>query len=291
MNKFNKTQKGLQTLLCLLLTNICFSQTAYIGDNGFSSIQNSSKEKNRKKSTMAIEISSYILPKARIIKTSGNYKLQSRLQSAYDIGVNFIYTASERTAISYGIHYIVGKRNFDLNVPSEDVRQFNSDGRSLLDDKELWGAFRFPILIEKKIDSKKWGEMLIKAGLSIRYSGLMTDLRIAGGGYYDQNNQLISIFSGDFSGDNNYKPWLTFIAGGGKIFSLKNKNILAVCLQADISGTYFYTGTYEITIPNQPIATGTYKISGTSLGLSVQYIFTGENKRLIRMYEKEKKAF
>jgi hypothetical protein len=289
MNKFKKTQKGWLALLCLLIANICFSQTAAIEGNGLSPIQNYSKEKNLNKTNIAIEVSSYILPKAKIIKISGNYKLQSRLQSAYDIGVNFICTSSKRTAISYGIHFIVGKRNFDLNVPSEDVRQFNADGRSLLDDKELWGAFRFPVLIERRLDSKKWGEMLIKAGLSIRYSGLMTDLRIAGGGYYDQNNQLISIFSGDFSGDNNYKPWLTFLIGGGKAFALRNKNILSICLQADISGTYFYTGNYEITIPNQPIATGIYKINGSSLGLSVQYIFTGYNKQLIKSYQK--KAF
>jgi len=49
-------------------------------------------------------------------------------------------------------------------------------------------------------------------------------------------------------------------------------------VQADISPTYFLEGNYEFTIPNKPVTSGTYKISGSSLGLSVQYIFTGKNK-------------
>jgi hypothetical protein len=287
MNKFKITQKGLIVLLCLLIANFCKGQQAAIENNNKAQIPDFRKKEKKKKTAMGIEISSAVLPKAKIIRASGNYKLQSRLQSSYDIGINFIRSISTNTSLSAGIHFVVGKRNFYLNVPDNDVSQFRVDGLLIVEDKELWGAFRFPILIERKLDSKKWGKVLIKGGLSIRYSGLMPDLRIAGGGVYGPNNQLISIFSGDFSGNNNYKPWITFIVGGGKVFSLKNKNILSLCIQADISGTYFYSGNYEITIPNQPISTGIYKVNGTSLGLSVQYVFTGENKRIVRSYQKK----
>lgn len=287
MNKLKLTQKGQTTLLCLLIANICSSQTTAIEGHESSPIQNFRKEKKINKTTMSIEIISSILPKAKITRKEGKYKLQSYLQSSYDLGLNFIYEANKSTSISTGIHFVVGKWNFFKNFPPQDLLPYITDGKKMLESKGLWGAFRFPFLFEKKIDSKKNSSLILKTGINIRYSGLMLDLGIGGGGYYDQNGQMISIFSGDFSGDNNYKPWITFLVGGGKVFSLKNKNILSICLQADISGTYFYIGTYEITIPNQPVSTGTYKINGTSLGLSVQYIFAGENKRIIRSYEKK----
>jgi hypothetical protein len=67
---------------------------------------------------------------------------------------------------------------------------------------------------------------------------------------------------------------------------LDNYNILSVGVQTDISPTYFLKGNYAITIPGKPVTSGTYKISGTSLGISLAYIFTGTNKRLVRQYEK-----
>lgn len=286
MNKFKHTQKGLSTLLCLLLANICLCQTFSFTDEYNNSLQQFYKEKKSKKTFMGIEITSSVLPKAKIMKIEGKYKLQSHLQSSYDLGLNFLYKISEKTSISTGIHFVVGKWNFFADLPNQDLTPYISDGRKIIENKELWGAFRIPFLLEKKINSKKWNSMLIRAGINLRYSGLMIDEGIEAS-IIDANGGKIDFFNSKFSGNNKYKPWLTFLAGGGKIFSLKNKNFLFICLQADISGTYFYTGTYEITIPNQPIATGTYKINGTSLGLSVQYIFTGYNKRLVKSYQKK----
>ena len=35
-------------------------------------------------------------------------------------------------------------------------------------------------------------------------------------------------------------------------------------------------------IPNKPVTSGTYKINGSSVGLSVQYVFTGTNKQIVK---------
>lgn len=291
INSILKSQKGIFTFLALFSIELGWSQ-GIISSNNVSneSFVGAVSRKSIKRGNIGFELTLSILPKAKIKSYEGSYKLKSHLQSSYDIGLNYLYNVKRGVTISTGLHFVVGKANFFLDVPTQDLIRYNIlDGRKIIESKELWGAFRIPLVIEKKINIKRKNQTLLRAGLNLRYSGLMTDLVISGGGILDSNNQVISLFSGFFAGKNNYKPWISFLVGAGKVFSLKNKNDISICLQADISGTFFYTGTYEITIPNQPITSGTYKVNGTSLGLSVQYIFTGYNKQLLRSYQK--KAF
>ena len=227
-----------------------------------------------KKSNFSIEVVASILPKAKITgNEDSKYHLKSHLQSSYDLGINYIRYLSEYLSISTGLHFIVGKRNFFADIPSEDIN--NWDGRNIIEDKELWGSIRVPLLIEKKLAGKKLNWWSIKAGLNLRYSGLMSD----------ESNEYIlvypppvSIFNSEISATNNGKPWITFLGGLSKSILLNNKNVLSLGVQADLSPTYFLEGNYEFTIPNKPVTSGTYKISGSSVGLSVQYIFTGTNK-------------
>lgn len=286
-----KNQKGLATLLVFLTTKFCFCQVTSSSGNLLSnSYKYFNNEMVLKKSNIGVEITASMLPKAKITRETGNYRLRSRLQSAYGIGINYLYNVNKSLLISSGFHVNIGKWNFFANIPSEDLSRYNVSGRSIIWSKDIWGAMRIPVLIEKKINTKKAGLVSIKTGINFRYSGFMTDLVMSGGGIIDSSNQVISIFSAFFSGKNDSKPWITFSAGASKLFILDNLNILSVGLQVDISTTYFFKGNYTITIPDKPVTSGTYKISGTSVGLSVQYIFTGSNKRLIREYEK-KKAF
>jgi hypothetical protein len=270
--------KALVAFLAIPITQISFCQSA--------STVNVSKEAGIfKKSNLGIEVTTSILPGAKITRDQGNYKLRSSLQSSYDIGINYLYNINKKSLISAGVHIIVGKRNFFANIPSEDLPGFNGSGTRLIEDKGLWGSFRVPLLVEKKFHTAKMGVMSVKAGINLRYSGLMLDEGI-GTTIIDQNGQTTHIFNAEFPAYK--KPWITFLAGVSKQFVLRNYNIVSVCLQADISTRYFFKGNYAITIPNQPVTTGEYKINGTSAGLSVQYIFTGANKRLNRNYQNKK---
>jgi hypothetical protein len=239
-----------------------------------------------KRSHVSLELSVAMQPKANISRTQGNYTLQSSHKPAYDGGLNYIYNINKDWSVSSGFHVVLGERNYFAHVPNEDVASFRANGRLIIWDRSLWGAVRAPLLVERKIKTTKAGLASFKAGLNLRYSGFVTDLEM-GGAILDSNNNVTRIFSASFSGNNNDKPWLTVLAGASKLFVLDNKNILSIGLQADISTTYFFMGNYSITIPNKPVTSGTYKINGTSLGLAVQYIFTGTNKRLIRSYQRK----
>jgi len=242
------------------LTHFCLSQTP------LPDIQNS----EFKKSNLAIEVVASILPDAKITRLEGNYELRSHLQSSYDLGINYLKYINKSLRLSTGFHFIVGKRNFFANIPSEDIN--NWDGRNIIENKELWEAFRIQLLLEKKFSSKTKKEFLIKGGINLRYSGFMIDESIAGFLVYS-NTQVVRIFRAELSPRNNGNPWLTFLGGFSKSVLLNNQNSLSIGLNAEISPTYFIKGSYEITVPNKPITTGTYKINGAGLGLSVQYSF------------------
>ena len=62
---------------------------------------------------------------------------------------------------------------------------------------------------------------------------------------------------------------------------LKNNNLIAVGIFFEWSFTDFIKGEYVITVPNKPLTRGIYKISGSLLGLSLKYAFTGINRKLI----------
>ena len=287
MFNFLKNQKGFITLLILLMSRYGLCQVASKIENIFT---NQTKHLNTeigfKKSNVSLELTVSMLPKAKITRTEGNYRLQSSLRAGYDGGINYIYNVNKHLLISSGFHVVLGERNFFLNVPSEDVSRYGVSGHYIIFDKALWGAIRVPLLVEKKMNTTNAGLISLKAGLNLRYSGFVTDLVMEGGGIIDSNNNVTRIFSASFSGNNDYKPWITFLAGASKLFVLDNQNILSIGLQADISTTYFFKGNYKITIPGKPVTSGVYKINGTSLGLSLQYIFTGANKRLIRSYQR-----
>ena len=261
-------------LFCLgpLLTKICFCQTAdpkNISDSQYETRQNN----------FGVEIIASILPPAKITRQTGRYELGSHLQSSFDIGINYLHYLHKSLSISTGLHFIVGKRNFFINIPPSDLTNSNPSGL-LIEQKELWGSLRIPLLLEKKISNKR-NPFSIKTGLNFRYSGLMSDESFVGI-RYDSNNRPTEVFNAEISARNNGKPWITFLGGFSKSILLGNKNVLTIGIQADISTTYFLKGSYKITIPNQPITSGTYEINGSSLGLSVQYIFTGSNKQVVK---------
>lgn len=232
-----------------------------------------------KKNYIGFEVIASILPPAKITREEGTYSLKSNLQSAYTIGLNYKRQINKKLSFSTGLHFILGKRNFFVDIPDEDVNGW--DGRKLIEDKSIWGAFRIPILFEKVIRNKKNSSLSFNAGLSARYSGFMPNETIRVKVLYP-NNQFYTVFDAEISGNNNRRPWITFLTSASRIFKLDNLNLFSFSIQADISPTNFFNGYYEITIPNQPITSGRYKVSGTSLGLSVQYTFTGANKKLLK---------
>ncbi|MDQ2753078.1 MAG: hypothetical protein M3R72_08660, partial [Bacteroidota bacterium] len=85
--------------------------------------------------------------------------------------------------------------------------------------------------------------------------------------------------------NNQNKPWFTYSLGSGYQWVLKNNNLMKIGLVANLSFTHFVKGTYQITIPGDPITQGTYHVTGSYLGIAASYGFTGMNRKLVHSYE------
>jgi hypothetical protein len=265
--------------IALFFGKTCFCQLATDKKIDVVSPSLQRTEVKLKKGSLGFEIKASMLPKAKITRESGSYQLQSYLQSSYSLGADYLFAVKKNLLISSGLHLVIGKRNYFANIPSQDINDW--DGRKIIEEKELWSHVQIPLSVEKRIFHKKNYKYAIKGGLRISYSGFRRDESVDHYLVYS-NGQTVHIFNAELSARNNGKPWLIFFAGFSKLIELTNKNTLAVSFIADISPCYFFSGNYSITIPNKPITTGEYKISGSCLGISLQYIFTGTNHKLIK---------
>lgn len=276
-------QKSVITLLIVTIANCSAAQlNSYKNELSPEFHKRDTIKEKLDRSDFSIDLSVSSVPPAKITRNQGTYRLQSRLQSAYDLGFNYVYNVNRNISLITGIGATVGTWGFYLNIPDEDVSAYNVSGSLIVWHKNVWSQLKIPLLIEKKLDSRKFGLMSAKAGINLRHSVFNPDLVVAGGGIITSNNQVIEIFDSDFSLNNQNKPWVTFLLGIHKWVYLKNYNTLALGLIADVSTTKFLKGNYQITVPNMPVTTGAYSMKGSSLAFSVEYVFTGYNRRYIR---------
>ena len=240
---------------------------------------------------LSIQIKAEALPKANFKTHEGYYHLFSRPHSSFSAGLNYIFNLKDAWSFYSGLHLNITKSNLFGNIPNSELTELGisraSDSPPLIYYKEVYFRLFVPLIVKRRFSFSKSGFWDIRAGMNLNYSGLAGD-----GGFIvpiiDSNNQQVKIFDADFVVSNNYKPWISFSLGAAKNFLLKNRNLISVELFCELSNTDFLKADYEITIPNKPVTRGTYSVTGSCLGLSVEYTFTGLNKRLVRSYQQKK---
>jgi hypothetical protein len=238
---------------------------------------------------VGIRITASALPKAKIYTNEGLYRLNSKLYSSFYAGLGYLINFNYLWGICSGLSLNITKINFYKYIPNSDL---SGSGIMLSDDtppiiyyKDIYARLSLPVLLMRRFHFTKKGFWDIRAGIKLNYSGFSGDKEI-GMSVGDTNNYQINIFNANFKSNNDLKPWLSFSMGISKNLLLKNDNLLSFTLFLEYSNTDFLKSDYEITIPNKPITRGTYSVTGSSIGLSLQYIFTGANKRLVRTYQK-----
>jgi len=230
---------------------------------------------------ISIQTNACVLPKANIKTFEGNYHLRSALQSSFSIGVNYQINFTSSWGFGSGLRLDVIKTNFFLHIPDSDLPgYFSTGGAPQIESKDIYPRLVVPIKIVRNINYNDKGFWDLNAGINVNYSGFSNDVIITTS-IADSNFQLNQIFYGDFTSDNNKKAWITFNLGTAKSLLLKNNNLFAVGIFLEWSSTDFIKGEYEITVPNKPLTRGIYKISGSLLGLSLKYVFTGIDRKLI----------
>ena len=228
---------------------------------------------------IGIEIQASMLPKGSINTITGNYRLQSRGQSSFSLGLCYEGILDKAFHLSYGLQVNLINSHYYLHIPDRDLPGFlSTKGAPQIEDKQAYFRVGLPVLVSYHFAQRKKSDYAIKTGLKLNYSGFSSDesvtTRLA-----DTNYQFHTIFNGDFTSNNNQKPWVTFIVGLEKSLYLKNSGVLSIQLFAELGRTRFIKGTYQISVPNQVPATGAYAVSGSSFGLGVQYAMARYRKK------------
>lgn len=285
-----KRYLSLSFILLVFFTQITTAQNQNKVTDNIDSNKNNFKEVFQK-NNISIQIKGSVLPRANFNTREGNYSLYSRPHSSFSAGVNYIINIDEAWSLYAGLHFNLTKSNYFGNIPPADLTgsgvRISEDSPPLIYDKEVYTRLFVPVMVKRRFRFSESGFWDIRAGINLNYSGFSNDVGI-GMSVGDTNNQQINIFYADFKSNNNLKPWISFSLGASKNFLLKNKNLISVELFCELSNTDFLKADYEITIPNKPVTKGTYSVTGSCLGLSVEYTFTGVNKRLVRSYQQKK---
>lgn len=243
------------------------------------------------KKYFSFHLEASVLPRATFDIKEGNYSLNSSLHSTFGSGVNYTNNFNEKWGMYSGIHIKLTKSNFYKKITNTELYGTGiiraDDAPPLIYYRDVYLRMSMPVMIVRRafIGKKKFWDF--RGGAILNFSGFSSDENISMS-VENINNQQVKVFSADFSSNNNMKPWFSFSLGSSRNYFLNNGNLLAFSLLFEYSKTKYLDAVYQITIPNKPISTGLYSVTGSCLGLSVGYIFTGANKKFIKEYNKRK---
>jgi len=240
-----------------------------------------------KRNYFGFYLSPYISQKAKTVKQSGAYSLSTANSSGIEAGGNYFINFSDNYSLIVGAHAGFSGRNFKLFISKSEFtpnlqNEINYNGRVTKDYAIYLSA---PLWFEKRWIKKNNVTWSIDAGINVRFDPDETFYFYDYGGI-DINGQYDQVLNMDGEVGNNIKPWLDYNIGGGYSLFLSNYNFLRINLLANFSSTKVVNFNYTIDVTGKAQSTGTYSANLSYIGLSINYILTGTNKRLVRLYEK-----
>lgn len=263
-------KKQVPFIFCILLlfikTNPVFSQNQIISDS------------IPPHHYIGVQMQAGAVPGGSINTITGNYHLHSKLQSCFSAAFVYQVNLGYRWSMNYGLQITVLSTNYYLLIPNSDLSGYpGSNEAPQIWDKQAYFKVALPVLLSYNCLFNKKGLYSARAGIKLNYSGFSLDERV-GMSIVDSNRQSTEIFSGDFTSNNNKKPWLSYVGSISKTLLLKNHGLFSIGLFAEVSTTDFIKGDYQVTIPNQPVTEGRYTTNGSCAGISVQYLFPQHRK-------------
>lgn len=228
----------------------------------------------------------YGVNNAKIVKESGNYSLRSTKVGGIEGGAGFFMNFNNDYSIITGIHAGAAGRNAGIFISKSDfnpaLRQdFNVP---LSFGKDYTFYLSAPVWVEKRWMKRNFNHWNADLGVNIRYHpGDVGFVYLAAGQDIYGQTKPVLILEGSVG--NNIKPWINYNISGGYSWFLSNYNFLRVNLIADFSATKVVKFDYSIDVSGKPENTGTYSSNLSYLGISINYILTGANKRLLKFYK------
>lgn len=233
-------------------------------------------------------LSPYSTEKGKPVRQSGPYSMGASNVGGIEAGGNYFINFNKDYSLIVGAHIGFSGRNFKLFIPKSDFTpnlQDDIDFRGRL-TKDYAIYLSAPIWFEKRWAAKNNSTWNADAGINIRFDPDEA-IYIYDYGGLDVNSQYVPVLDLEGWVGNNLKPWINFNIGGGYSFFLSNYNFLRINLLANFSATKVVNFNYTIDVTGKPQSTGTYSANLSYVGLSISYIFTGTNKRLLKLYQEK----
>lgn len=251
-------------------------------------LQASIKENLFNASHFSFTIIPYVVEKASICNKTGAYTLGSSAMEGIEAGANYHINFNDKYSIIIGLHGGAAARNYELKISKED---FNPPLQNDVDESgALTRIFDFyiaaPVWFERRWRHKNNNFWNINAGANIRFYPDEFSEHISST-YFDVNGQYVTVANLELEVGRSFKPWVNYNFGGGYSYFLKNNNFFRLNFLVNLSNTAIADGVYTINVTGKPLSTGTYKSKLSFVGLSLNYIFTGTNKRLFKQFKKE----
>lgn len=244
-----------------------------------------------KEPLFSVTLTPGLVEQAHIERKTGQYQLSAKPSLFIETGIDYRQTLQQNLLFVTGLRGIAFGRNAIFKVPIKDI---NPNGYQEpyppIKNKDFDLVISVPLLLEKRWEIKANKSAYVQAGINFRYS-LGYEVNDYTHVFTDSNNHMVEVFILELNSNNNKKPWINYTIGGGYGWLLKNYNILKAFFVTNISFNQFVKGTYQINIPGKPLTTGTYGVTGSSIGIIISYGFTGLNKQAVREYEKKNKSF
>ncbi|HXR85290.1 MAG TPA: hypothetical protein VN722_13335 [Hanamia sp.] len=239
-----------------------------------------------KGSYFSFYLSPYISQKPKCVKQSGRYALNASESSGLEAGGNYFINFNENYSLIVGAHAGYSGRNFKLFISKSDFDpnlkdDINFQGRMTKDYSLYLSA---PVWFEKRWLKKNNTSWNLDAGINLRFDPDEA-YYIYDYGEVDINGQSVPVLDMEGPVGNDLKPWLNYNIGGGYSVFLSNYNFIRINLIANFSATKIVNFNYSIAVDDKPQSTGTYRTNLSYAGLSISYILTGANKRVLREYQ------
>lgn len=241
-----------------------------------------------KGSHFSFSITPYISQKAKITKESGEYFPGATNMHGLEVGANYHIHLKKDYSLIIGLHGGASARNYKLFISKNEFTPPLK--RDVNEERGFTRIYDFylsaPVWLEKRWASKNNNHWNLLAGINLRY--YPSDVDKSTQVYYeDINSQPVLVYEQDVVISNNFRPWVNFNVGGGYAFLLKNNNFLQLNLLTNFSFTKLVNGGYTVFVTGKNPSIGKYSANLSYAGLSVSYVFTGTNKRLLKIYERK----
>jgi hypothetical protein len=217
--------------------------------------------------------------KPEITKDKGKYILKSESQPGITAGFSYHSNFAKYYSFITGIHFSVTGRDEVFFIPKIDLnRDFDvfEDGKTSQEYDLVHVGI--PFCLEKRWFNSNEGFLNLIMGISLRYSLQQFDEQFEAV-YESSDGSYVNFYNRQLNLGNKGKPWVDYNIGGGYSWILPNNNIFRLNILINFSNTRFVDGSYQFTVPGQPITEGRYRIKNSFMGVSIGYLFTKTNKK------------